>query len=70
MVSSEALTQLPVEPASHAPSRVALDVDFERRWTAWVARGRVHEQSARRRGFVVGAAALLMGAAIAYAFVR
>jgi len=49
---------------------VALDVDFERRWAAWVARGRVHDQSARRRSFAIGAAVLLMAAAIAYAFVR
>jgi hypothetical protein len=69
MVRSDALTHLPIDPATHAAPLVALEVDFEKRWTAWMARGRVHEQNARRR-FVVGAAALLMGAAIAYAFVR
>lgn len=69
MVRSEALTRLPVDAASHAAPFVALDVDFEKRWTAWVARGRVHEQHARR-SFVFGAAVLLIGAAMAYAFVR
>jgi len=69
MISSDTLTRLPIDPASHAAPLVALDVDFEKRWTAWVVRGRVHEQRGRRR-FVVGVAALLMGAAIIYAFVR
>jgi hypothetical protein len=69
MVRSDTLRQIPINPASHAAPLVALDVDFEKRWTAWIARGRVHEQRARR-GFVVGAAALLVGVAIAYAFVR
>jgi hypothetical protein len=69
MVRSATLTQLPIDPPSHAAPLVALDVDFEKRWTAWVVRGRVHEQRAQRR-FVVGVAAFLMGAAIVYAFVR
>ena len=69
MVSSATLTQLPIDSASHAAPLVTLDVDFEKRWTAWVVRGRVHEQRARRR-FVVGVATLLMGTAIIYAFVR
>jgi hypothetical protein len=69
MVTSDTLTQLPIDPASRAAPLVALDVDFEKRWTAWVVRGRVHEQRARRR-FVVGVAAFLMGVAIVYAFVR
>jgi hypothetical protein len=69
MARSDTLTQLPIDPSSHAAPLVALDVDFEKRWTAWVARGRVHEQRARRR-FVVGVAALLTGAAVIYAFVR
>jgi hypothetical protein len=68
MVRSDTLTQLPIDPASHAAPLVALDGDFEKRWTAWAVRGRVHEQGARRR-FVVGVA-LLMGTAIIYAFVR
>jgi hypothetical protein len=69
VVKGDALRRLPVDPTSHAAPLVALDVDFERRWAAWEARGRVHEQRARRR-FSIGAAALLMGAAIIYAFVR
>ena len=69
MVSSDTLIQVPVDPASHPAQLLPLDGDFERRWTAWVARGRVHEQRARRR-FSVGAAALLIGAVIVYALVR
>jgi len=63
------LTHLPIDRASHTAPLVALDGDFEKRWTAWLVRGHVHEHRARR-SFVVGAAALLMGAAIIYAFVR
>jgi hypothetical protein len=69
MITSETLTQLPVAPASRAAPLVALDIDFERRWTAWVAKGRVREQNAQH-SFVIAAAVLLIGAAIAYAFVR
>ena len=43
--------------------------DFEVRWANWIARGRVHEQRARRR-FVVWAAVLTMAAALAYLVVR
>jgi hypothetical protein len=68
MVRSDTLTWFPIDPASHAAPLTTLEADFEKRWTAWITRGRVHEQSVRRR-FVVGAAALLMGA-ITYAFVR
>ena len=69
MISSEALQKLAVDPAPHAAPFVALDGDFERRWTAWVARGRVHEQKARR-DFAIGAAILLIGVGVAYAFLR
>jgi hypothetical protein len=69
MVRSDTLTQFPIDSASHAGPLVAPGVDFEKRWTAWVIRGRGHEQSARRR-FGVVVAALLMGTAIVYAFVR
>ena len=43
--------------------------DFEVRWANWIARGRVHEQRARRR-FVVWAAVLTAAAALAYLLVR
>jgi len=43
--------------------------DFEVRWANWIARGRVHEQRARRR-FVVWAAVLTAGGVLAYLLVR
>jgi hypothetical protein len=69
MVSSEPLTQLPVSTVYHVASAVALDADFDARWAAWVARGRVHEQRVRRR-FVTWVSVLAMAAAIVYAFLR
>ncbi|HZR23564.1 MAG TPA: twin-arginine translocation signal domain-containing protein [Vicinamibacterales bacterium] len=43
--------------------------EFDARWAAWVARGLVHEQRARRR-FVKGAAVIAAVAAIVYLIVR
>ena len=43
-----------------------LDVPFETRWTAWVARGRAHERRVRRRMMIVGASLV---AASASAFI-
>jgi hypothetical protein len=43
--------------------------EFEVRWANWIARGRVHEQRARRR-FVIGAAVLTAAVAVAYLIVR
>lgn len=47
---------------------VAVDGDFDTRWAAWVARGRVHDRRVRRR-FVVAAAVIAIGGAIAFAFI-
>jgi hypothetical protein len=47
---------------------VAVDGDLDTRWATWVARGHVHDQLVRRR-FVVSAAVIAIGAAIAFAFV-
>jgi hypothetical protein len=63
MIRSEPLTQ----PSIVAAPLVALDADFNTRWTAWVDRGRVHEQRARRR-FAVWTGVLTVGAAVVYAF--
>jgi hypothetical protein len=46
---------------------VAVFGDFDTRWAAWVARGRVHDRRVRRR-FVVSAAVIAIGGAIAFAF--
>jgi hypothetical protein len=67
MISSEALTHPPLSTTYHAAPFVALDADFETRWAAWVARGRVHEKRVRRR-FAVWAVGLTLAAAILYAF--
>lgn len=69
MVSRELLTQLPVGAAKFVASAVALDADFDSRWAAWVARGRVHEQRVRRRS-VTWVTVLAIGAAIVYAVIR
>jgi len=46
---------------------VAVDADFDTRWAAWVARGHVHDRRVLRR-FVVSAAVMAIGGAIAFAF--
>lgn len=48
---------------------LALDAEFASRWTAWVERGRVHEQRVRRK-VIVWAGVIATGAAIAYGFLR
>ena len=67
MVINEPVVELPTTAPSHGVPLVADDGEFERRWAAWVARGRVHERRVRRR-FVVAAAAIAIGGAIALAF--
>jgi len=48
-----------------------LDVDFDRRWAAWKARGLAHERLVRRRCVTaIGVAAVIaFGALLAYGFV-
>lgn len=69
MIGREPLAPLPVGAPFHLASPVTLDPDFDTRWSAWVTRGRVHEQRARRR-FAIGFLLLALGAAIVYAFLR
>ena len=40
-------------PPSQPSVTKSPDVEFERRWTAWKARGLAHEQSVRRRFLIV-----------------
>jgi hypothetical protein len=70
MGNTERLNQPPVSVAYHAAQAVAPDADFDTRWAAWIARGRVHDRRVRRRfvTFVICASVLAMGAAIVYAF--
>jgi hypothetical protein len=67
MVISEPVAEVPSTSAFDGTSFVAVDADFETRWAAWVARGQVHDRRVRRR-FVVSAAVIAIGAAIALAF--
>ena len=48
---------------------VVPDADFDIRWAAWVARGRVHEQRVRRR-FLIWVPVIAIGAAIALVLLR
>jgi hypothetical protein len=66
---NEPLAPLPVSVADHVATAIAPGADFDVRWAAWVARGRVHDQRMRRR-FVVWASVLAMGAALVSAFLR
>jgi len=54
-------------PDAAAPAGPVPNADFEVRWAAWVARGRVHEQRVRRR-FLIWAPILAVAAALAFAF--
>ena len=69
MVVSEGFARSAVAAVIQEGPVVPADVEFEARWTAWVARGRVHERLVRRR-FVVRAAVLATALAIAYAFLH
>ena len=69
MVSNEPSVQFPVGADDRTAAAVAFETGFDTRWDAWVKRGRIHEQRVRRT-FVKWAAALAVGAAIAYAFLR
>jgi len=68
MGSAEPITQLPVTAAS-ASRAVAPDAEFDIRWAAWVARGRVHEQRVRRR-FLIWVPVVGIAAAIVFALLR
>jgi hypothetical protein len=67
MVTNETVAELQSTAAFHSAPLVAVDGDFETRWAAWVARGLVHERRVRRR-FVVSAAVIAIGGAIAFVF--
>ena len=67
MVINEPVAELRTAATFGGAPLVARDEDFEKRWAAWVARGRVHDQRVRRR-FVVAAGVIAIGTAIAFAF--
>jgi hypothetical protein len=68
MIGNEPHAQLPLRAAPHAIPAVAADANFDIRWAAWIAKGRVHERQVRRK-LVIWAAAFAMGATILYQFV-
>jgi hypothetical protein len=49
MAHDESISASPAGPAHHAAEPSGFDADFEARWTAWRARGEVHERAVRRR---------------------
>ena len=63
-----------VTQRSSAPTNYAAvaaenpDADFERRWTAWIARGLAHDAVIRQRSIALGAVvgAIALAAALAY----
>jgi hypothetical protein len=69
MITKEAISQLPISSAGNTTTAVAVDPDFDVRWAAWIARGRVRERQTRRK-LIVWAAVLAMAAAIVYLFLR
>ena len=66
---NEPVAPLAVSVSDHIAPSIAPGADFDTRWAAWVARGRVHDQRVRRR-LVVWASVLAMGAALVYGFLR
>jgi hypothetical protein len=70
MVSNEGTASFPVSSANHAAPAVGpAAAEFDARWAAWVARGRVHERLVRRK-FFLWAGVLATAAAVAYAFLH
>lgn len=49
MSSHESLAQPAVNTGGHAVGSTARDMDFERRWAAWVARGARQNRAADRK---------------------
>jgi hypothetical protein len=70
MVSSDVHTQLAARAVPQAVP-AAFDADFDTRWAAWIARGRVHDQRVRHN-FLVWGGVLAMAAAAGggYALLR
>jgi hypothetical protein len=66
---NEPVAPLAVSVSDHIATAIAPGADFDVRWAAWVARGRIHDQRMRRR-LVVWASVLAMGAALVYGFLR
>ena len=68
MAHNESTFASPAAPARQAAEPSGLDADFEARWTAWRARGEVHERAVRRRLLMLAPVAAV-AAAIMYTLV-
>jgi hypothetical protein len=67
LIGSEGTALSSVRTANQAAPVIGPNAEFDARWAAWVACGRVHERLVRRK-FVVWAGVLATAAAVAYAF--
>jgi hypothetical protein len=68
MAHNESISASQGAPAHHAAEPSGLDADFETRWSAWRARGEVHERAVRRRLLMLAPVAVV-AAAIMYTLV-
>jgi hypothetical protein len=68
MAHNESISASPAELTYHAAEPSGLEGGFEARWTAWRARGEVHERMVRRRLLMLAPVAAV-AAAIMYTLV-
>jgi len=54
-------------PADHSTQQ-RQDAEFARRWSAWQARGRVHERAVRRRFGIAAIATVVLAVAAYFAY--
>ena len=59
----------PGNAAPHAALAIAPGADLDRRWAAWLARGRAHEERVRQR-LLIGGTALTIAGVIVYGLLR
>jgi hypothetical protein len=67
MGPATSVTPLPV--SANSAQLAVTDTDFDTRWAAWMARGRVHDQRVQRRVLIL-CSAIAIGTAIALALFR
>ena len=69
MSSIPSLAPLPVAAIPDAAPVIALDPEFEARWSKWVKGGHTHEGAVRRKLIMLGGV-LAVIAAVAYTLTR
>lgn len=67
MSSHQSLAQPAVSTGGHPVGSTARDMDFERRWAVWVARGARHDRAADRN-FALLLAGIAIVAVLLYGF--